>query len=546
MSKSKIILNLLNRNFLVSPDFLEKFDNDYEIVDSLKSKISTKDKPLILNKDLLFVLKNGEVGDINWNEFEKSKSMFEKGKDEKIYKTFLDVLYYNISETKKEVIDNIIDDVKKPEEVVEVDSDETDSSVVVMKTYKEDYSKKREVQDFVQYFKKRYESLRNILQVRPELSGVVSISRVLSRRESDKVAVIGLITKKTFTKKGNIMLELEDPTGIIKAVVMKTREDVYNLAKDLVHDEVIGVVGNSGDKIVFVNSVVFPDVPLGKELKKVEDDVSVVFIADMHIGSNVFYEKEFLNFIDWLNCKVGGKEQKALARSVKYLFIVGDLVDGVGIFPNQDKELNITDIYTQYQVCGEYLSKIREDINIIICPGNHDALRISEPQPVLDKDLAAPLWKLKNVMMTTNPSLVNIHSSKDFPGFDILLYHGYSFHYYADNVESIRLEGGNDRSDLIMKFLLQRRHLAPTHTSTLYIPDNKEDPLVIDKVPDFLVTAHMHRTSVSSYNNVNLICCGCFVGQTTFQEKMGIHPDPGKITLVNLKSREVKELDFKK
>lgn len=88
MSKSKIILNLLNRNFLVSPDFLEKFDNDYEIVDSLKSKISSKDKPLILNKDLLFVLKNGEVGDLNWNEFEKSKSSFEKGKDEKIYKTF--------------------------------------------------------------------------------------------------------------------------------------------------------------------------------------------------------------------------------------------------------------------------------------------------------------------------------------------------------------------------------------------------------------------------------------------------------------------------
>ena len=546
MSKSKIILNLLNRNFLVSPDFLEKFDNDYEIVDSLKSKISSKDKPLILNKDLLFVLKNGEVGDLNWNEFEKSKSSFEKGKDEKIYKTFLDVLYYNISETKKEVIDNIIDEVKKPEEVVEVDSDETDSSVVVMKAYKEDYSKKREVQDFVQYFKKRYESLRNILQIRPELSGVVSIGRVLSRRENDKVAVIGLITKKTFTKKGNIMLELEDPTGIIKAVVMKTREDVYNIAKDLVLDEVIGVVGNSGDKIVFVNSVVFPDVPLGKELKKVEDDVSVVFIADMHIGSKVFFEKEFLDFIDWLNCKVGSKEQKALARSVKYLFIVGDLVDGVGIFPNQDKELNITDIYTQYQVCGEYLSKIREDVNIIICPGNHDALRISEPQPVLDKDLAAPLWKLKNVIMTTNPSMVNIHSSKDFPGFDILLYHGYSFHYYADNVEGIRLEGGNDRSDLIMKFLLQRRHLAPTHTSTLYIPDNKEDPLVIDKVPDFLVTAHMHRTSISSYNNVNLICCGCFVGQTTFQEKMGIHPDPGKITLVNLKSREIKELDFRK
>jgi len=192
------------------------------------------------------------------------------------------------------------------------------------------------------------------------------------------------------------------------------------------------------------------------------------------------------------------------------------------------------------------LSKIRSDITITISPGNHDALRIAEPQPVLDKKLAEPLWNLKNVVMTTNPSLVNVHSSKNFPGFDILLYHGYSFQYYIDNVDSIRLNGGSDKPDLIMKFLLQKRHLAPTHTSTLYIADPKEDPLVIENIPDFFVTAHMHRAVAADYNNITMLNCSCWIGQTPFMEKMGIHPDPCKAMLINLKTRNVKILDFKK
>ncbi len=546
MSKSKIVSHLLTRNYLVSPDFLDNFDKNYNIIQSLNSKIESKDKPIILDKNILYVLKNGKIGDLNWFEFEKSKSLFEKGKDKKIYKTFLDMLYYNISDEKKKFINKIIEEVKQPDDVVIPDKEELNSSVIVLRNYEEDYSKKREVRDFVQYFRNRYESLKKILLTRSELSSVVSISRVLNRRENDYVSVIGFVSNKTITKKGNIMLELEDSTGSIKAVITKNKKEVYDLAKDLVHDEVIGVIGNSGDKIIFVNNIVFPEVPLSKELKKIDDNVSAIFIADMHVGSSMFHEKEFLNFVDWLNCKVGGKEQKELAKSVKYLFIVGDLVDGVGIFPNQDKELKIKNIYNQYILCAELLSKIRDDIIIIITPGNHDALRIAEPQPVLDKNLAESLWDLKNVVMTTNPSWVNIHSSKDFPGFDILLYHGYSFQYFADTVESIRMNGGTDRVDLIMKFLLQRRHLAPTHTSTLYIPDCKEDPLVIDKIPDFFATAHLHRTAALNYNNITLLGCSCWQEQTPFMEKMGIHPDPCKAMFVNLKTREVKMLNFEK
>ena len=80
---------------------------------------------------------------------------------------------------------------------------------------------------------------------------------------------------------------------------------------------------------------------------------------------------------------MGNEAQKELASQVKYVFVVGDLVDGVGIYPGKDKELTITDIYSQYEECATLLAKIPKHIKIIVCPGNHDAMRVAEPQPCL-------------------------------------------------------------------------------------------------------------------------------------------------------------------
>ena len=76
---------------------------------------------------------------------------------------------------------------------------------------------------------------------------------------------------------------------------------------------------------------------LEKEYKKAKDDVCVAFVSDLHVGSKMFAKEEFERFIDWLNLLHGTDEQKALARKVKYLVISGDLIDGVGIYPGQEK-----------------------------------------------------------------------------------------------------------------------------------------------------------------------------------------------------------------
>ena len=185
-------------------------------------------------------------------------------------------------------------------------------------------------------------------------------------------------------------------------------------------------------------------------------------------------------------------------------------------------------------------------MKIIICPGNHDAVRLAEPQPVLDYDIAKPIYELENVVVVSNPAIVNVGKEGDFEGFDILMYHGYSYDDYSANVESIRFSGAtiSDRTNMVMKFLLQKRHLAPTHGSTLFIPDPDEDDLVIDTVPDFFVSGHIHKANITQYGKVTKISGGCWESITPFQIKAGHSPEPGKVPIVNLKTRATKILKF--
>ena len=415
--------------------------------------------------------------------------------------------------------------------------------VKIIYSYKEE-PKKREPQDFVDYFNNRYKALEKILKQHQELKGTVSINRLSNKKEKESTAIIGIVNEKQFTKNGNLMLLLEDPTGQKKVIVNKNKPSLFNEAKDIVQDEVIGITGVTVENIIFANNIIWPDVPSSNELKKMEGEKYALFLSDLHVGSSKFLAEDFEKFLKWINCEIGNEQQKHIARNVEYIFIAGDLVDGCGIYPEQDKELSVKDIYEQYKECARLLDHIPKSITLIICPGNHDALRLSEPQPVLSRDFAKPMHELTNVIMISNPGYVNIYSTENFPGFDVMMYHGYSFDYFVAQVDSLRNQGGYDRADLIMKFLLKRRHLAPTHLSTLYIPDTKNDPLVVEKVPDFFLSGHIHKTATANYRNTTLICGSCWQSKTNFQEKVGHNPEPSRVPIVNLQTREIKILKF--
>jgi len=415
--------------------------------------------------------------------------------------------------------------------------------VSILKSHEKNPSK-RSVQDFVKYFNIRFKSLEKILKSRSELTGLTSISRIKQKSDRETVSIIGMISDKAETRNGHIMLTLEDLSGSIKVLINKDNKELIDLGKDLSFDEVIGVVGTSGSDIVFSNTIIFPDIPLSKELKKSPYDNYAVFISDFHAGSNVFLKKEFHKVLLWLNAKLGSPAQREIAAKTKYLFIVGDLIEGVGIYPGQENDLEILSTKDQYDYVADLLSKVPKHIKIIICPGNHDVGRIAEPQLPIPSEYAQKLSLMENVILVSNPSYVSIDVSDEFSGIDVLLYHGYSLIYYADAISSIRANGGQKLVDDIMIYLLKRRHLAPSHGATLYVPDTYEDPLVIDPIPDIFATGHIHRAQSKTYRNVTCINCSGWGAITEDQEKRGLEPQPGRIIAVSLKTREVKFMNF--
>ena len=391
------------------------------------------------------------------------------------------------------------------------------------------------VEGISSYFMDRYSQFRKQLQGR--LSNILSINH-LKKLEKEKATFIAIVDSKRETQSGNIMLELEDPSGKIRAIA--TPKGALEKAKEIIPDEVIGISGTMGDGIFFIDDIMWPDVPIHNEAKKLSEEIYAAFLSDTHIGSKKFLEDDFRSFISWINGELGDEEQKEIASKVRYLFVAGDIVDGVGVYPNQDKELNPPDIYKQYEIAAKIFSKVPNRIQIIIGPGNHDYTRLAQPQPPLDPEVAAPLLELENVTLVGNPATIKIHEH-DNGGLNVLMYHGVSIDTMIATNPTIK--DGYKHPEKVMKALLQRRHLSPQYATNLLHADH--DSMVINPLPDIFHAGHVHSNGALTYRGITLINSGTWQAQTDFQKLCGHEPTPSQLPLLNLQTREMKIMNFR-
>jgi DNA polymerase II small subunit len=503
-NKEKKILEFLEKGILLSPDVEQELD-------ALDADGAQPDL-LLLDKEN----KGFRDGAIDWRAFDEAKVRAEKHANGDHYEKIVELAKAGEFE---------------------------ESDVRVVRSYAKK-SRKRTYGDFVSYFNQRFKALSAILQQRSELRGATAIARLARREAKETVAIIGMVKEKSTTKSGSVMFTVEDQTGEIKALAAAQKREVLVIAHDMVLDEVVGIIGTLGDGIIFINELVFPDVPVTHEVKKGPEEAYLAIVGDPQVGGKEFLSKDFAKLIAWFNGCLGSDEQRAIAAKVKYLVVIGDLVEGVGVYPGQEDDLLIKDIKEQYAEFTSLVQQLPRHIQVLCIPGNHDAVRGAEPQLPIYKDFAADLYAMENVTMLSNPAFVTIGAKRDFAGFDLLLYHGSSLIYYADNVPSIRERGGQKRAELIMKFLLQRRHLAPTHGSNTYIPDPDQDPLLIDRIPDLFITGHIHRMASATYRGVTMINASAWCDVTENQEKRGLEPQPARLPLVNLQTRDVKVINF--
>ena len=367
------------------------------------------------------------------------------------------------------------------------------------------------VEDFVAYFNSRFEKLSRILRNRVKAIPVASISKI----KAETVEIIGFVNSVRELNENRAMIEVEDRTGRVRVYA---EGKIKEQAMELFGDEVIGITGRIAGRSIIADRIVFPDIPLNGN-GKVRRDFSIVFISDIHFGSNTFLHESWKKFVSWINCESGNRKLDEIAESVKYLFVAGDVVDGIGVYPDQEKELEIDNINAQYEFAAEQFDRIRKDLKIILSPGNHDAVRQAEPQPALPKEFSSLFSS--NVIHVGNPSYIDVE------GVKVLMYHGRSLDDIISRVSRLSYEKPHDA----MVELLKRRHLAPLYGERSPIAPEKDDYLVVDDVPDIVHSGHVHTYGTGFYRGVFLVNSSTWQSQTEFQKKVNLNPMPGNVAI---------------
>lgn len=398
------------------------------------------------------------------------------------------------------------------------------------------FGKKMEVSDFVGHFRARYKEIQGIILKRNNSwDNLISINKISATRQ--QFTIIGMVSEKRLTKNKNLIVVFEDLTGKTN-VVFKQGSNSFKDSEELQLDEVVAVRCTGNNELIMGHEVFFPD-SFVLQKTKFDEDCGLAFISDIHVGSKKFLRPEFESFVEWLS----GEDE--LAKKIKYLFIVGDSVDGLGVFPGQEKLLEIKTLKGQYDDFAKYLKKIPERITIFICPGQHDISRVPEPQPPLDKTYAGALHDIPNIVLVPNPCLVKLHEKGK--EFKVQMYHGASIHAFINSVAELRLIKAHKSPAKAVRHMLKRRHLAPSHgisASVVYVPNPENDALVISETPDIFCTGEVHRLDIERYNGTLIMTGSCWQARTDFEEKVGNIPDPCKVPIFNVKTHELKVLDF--
>ena len=377
-----------------------------------------------------------------------------------------------------------------------------------------------EYKHFVRTFRDRYERLSGLLRGRVNHRPAESIQHMAGGEDA---SMIGLVNDVRSTASGHWLIELEDTTGTFPALVMKDK-GIADMVEEIMMDECIAIDGTLADDagILFADSIHFPDIPRTHQPSTADRHVQAALISDVHVGSDEFMADAWHRFAEWLHTEE--------AEHVEYLLICGDMVEGVGVYPDQDEELDIVDIYEQYETFAEYLQEVPADMEIVMIPGNHDAVRLAEPQPGFDEELRE-IMSAHDARIVSNPATVTVE------GVSILMYHGVSL----DEViaELPEEKASYDDPHMAMYQLLKKRHVAPQYGGHVRMAPEEKDYLTIDEVPDVFHTGHVHKLGWGKYHNVLAVNSGCWQAQTDFQKSVNIDPDAGYAPILDLDTLEM-------
>jgi DNA polymerase II small subunit len=533
---SKIISFVTSKGFQIHPDALtlieEIQENYFQIIeDILSNKKNKKEKSMvIITEDIKNFIKvpSHKIPNKHSNcELIISKDTAENDDGYK--------------EDKEIIIDENLFSIKK--DSFDKYKEKMDENFKIIYDSNNKINSGEGIEGYTSLFRSRYEKSLKILSLRQDSKKVKKIELVkqlfnqskinsnsMSKEDSaNSLFIAGLVMNKDI-KNNSYDLTIDDQSGLLTATTYN--EDIKKQISMLTVDQMVMIEfeNNSKRRKNAIKNIFSLDIP-DRIPNRSKSEIFSILISDLHIGSKFFMEKEFQNFLEWLN---GNEYNKDIISKTKYICICGDLIDGIGIFPNQDKELLEKDSYSQMEHAIKILSQIPKHMKVFLIPGNHDLGRRALPQPAIPKKYAEKLYSLDNITMLGNPCMINME------GIKILMFHGQSLDDIIASIPGLSYSKPAEA----MKILLKSRHLSPIYGQRTPIAPEKEDMMIIEDVPDVLHSGHVHVIDVDSYKGTLIVNSGAWQSQTPFQQTMGITPTPGIAIAINLSNLKPYKIDF--
>lgn len=376
------------------------------------------------------------------------------------------------------------------------------------------------VKEFREHFLSRYTKLKRILEQRG--NSFVSISNISKVKDGSEFNLAVMVYSRSDTEK-SVILRCEDTSGSTTVYIPKRDMGLAKESELITPDQVIGIRVKKIQQTLIATDIYLPDVPAFARPRPSSNDAYVCLISDIHIGSKKFRKDLFESFLDWINRGRDGE-----VKRVRCLIIAGDLVDGIGVYPGQERDLEVRLVKDQVKIASKMISDIPDRIKIVFSPGNHEPTRKALPQPPLPEEYSSILKRHREVELIGNPADVEIGGRR------FIVYHGQGLNDMVESLPGISYSNLKDTMRFVLEQLVKSRHLAPCYGENTPVLPLREDPLVVEEVPDILHTGHLHVASASKYRDIALINSGTWQEQTSYQRGMGLVPTVGTAVLVNL------------
>ncbi|WP_455143316.1 metallophosphoesterase [Candidatus Hodarchaeum mangrovi] len=403
----------------------------------------------------------------------------------------------------------------------------------------EKLSKKPDSNIFQIMFQDRYKKLRGIVEERIDKTKILSRDIPLDKRNQLKEGIIiGMVEDTGVLSTNRFVIQLEDSEYPFHTrCVMVEDSPSFPNYRSILRDAVVGVLGvlpknyKEGPLTAFWGKDIIRPGFETHGFSSSNSKQRVLIISDIHYGSKTFSKGTFTRFIRLLSLENIKSTLQNIMENVSTIIIVGDLVEGVGRYPAQKDELSILSIEAQYEQLAQEFEKLPTYYDIIVIPGEHDATQIGLPQPAVNKKFASPLLKLPQIRSHGNPLRITIED------VNFLLMHGQGLDNLFQN--HLKLDPGEVQEGI--QNLLEYRHLGMEYGTFYPLVPYPEDYLVIDQVPEIMVTGHFHQASYNEYKGVKILTTGSFQKGPSSKKDSSL----GIFYFVELGNGKVSQIDLK-